>query len=263
MTKTVMITGASRGIGEAAARIFAAQGWLVAATARRPETLGNWAHAPNVAAIRLDVTDVVSVRQAVGEIESRLGPVDVLVNNAGAGLGGAVEGVTREELSELFDLNFFGLISTIQAVLPGMREKSSGVIINVSSAAGRVGLPFLAPYCASKYAVEGLTEAMAYELAPFGVQVKLIEPGGVKTSFEHKWAESAAYERGAAATRARYVAGSKKAMGPEGVAKAIYLAATDGKSRLRYTANGAGPLMALNRFLPAATWRALVQSSFG
>ncbi len=186
--------------------------------------------------------------------------MDVLVNNAGAGLGGAIETVTREELSALFDLNLFGLVAAIQAVLPAMRGRSSGVIVNISSVVGRVGLPFLAPYCASKHAVEGLTEAMAYELAPFGIRAKLVEPGGVKTSFTQVWAESPAYSRSAIA-RDRYSAGGLKAAGPDGVAETVFLAATDGKPRLRYTANGAGMLLALNRLLPQAAWRALMRRS--
>ncbi len=247
MKKTVLVTGASRGIGETTTRLFASRGWNVAATARNPNQLGAWTQASNVAAIRLDVTDGESIRTAMEETEGRLGPVDVLVNNAGAGLGGAVEGATREELMKLFDLNFFGLIATTQAALPSMRRRSSGVIVNVSSAAGRAGLPFLACYCASKHAVEGLTEAMSYELAPFGIRAKLIEAGGVKTSFKQEWTQSSAYEPVATMVRERYSAGAQKAAGPEGVAQVIFEAATDRRPRLRYAANGAGSFLRLNR----------------
>jgi NAD(P)-dependent dehydrogenase (short-subunit alcohol dehydrogenase family) len=262
MTKIVLVTGASRGIGEVTAQLFADRGWQVAATARNRESLGTWTQAPNVAAIRLDVTDSESIRLAVEETERRFGSVDVLVNNAGVGLGGAVESVTRDELTKLFDLNLFGLIATTQAVLPSMRKRLSGVIVNVSSAAGRIGLPFLAPYCASKYAVEGLTEAMSYELAPFGIQAKLVEPGGVKTSFTQTWADSSAYDPVAAMVHDRYTIGGQKAAGPEGVAEAIFRAATDGQPRLRYAANGAGAFLSLNRWLPESAWRGLIKSAF-
>ena len=260
--KTVLVTGASSGIGEVTARLFASQGWHVAATARNLDKFGAWTQASNVAAIRLDVTNGESIQMAVEETERRFGPVEVLVNNAGAGLGGAVEGVTRDELIKLFDLNLFGLIATTQAVLPSMRRRSSGIVINVSSAAGRAGLPFLAPYCASKHAVEGLTEAMSYELTPFGIRVKLIESGGVKTSFTHEWTQSSAYEPAATMIRDRYSAGVRKAAGPEGVAKVIFQAATDGELRLRYSANGAGSFLQLNRWLPEGAWRGLIKRTF-
>jgi len=258
MTRTVIVTGSARGIGEATARLFAIKGWQVAATARDPSAIGAWAQAPNVAAMQMDVTDSESIRKAVEETKRRFGTVDVLVNNAGTGLAGPVEGVTKEEFTSLFDLNLLGPVAVTQAVLPVMRQQASGVIVNVSSAVGRVGLPFLAPYCASKYALEGLSEAMAFELAPFGVRVKLIEPGGVKTGFEHRWTESPPYAKAASAARDRYSAGSRKAAGPEAVAEAIFRAATDDKPRLRYTANGAGWILALNRLLPQAAWRILV-----
>ncbi len=262
MMKTVLVTGASRGIGEATARLFADRGWQVAAAARNPEVIASGIQGSNVAAIRLDVTDTASIQLAVDETERRFAPVDVLVNNAGTGLGGAVEGVTRAELMRLFDLNLFGLIAMTQAVLPLMRKRGSGVIVNVSSAAGRVGLPFLAPYCASKYAVEGLTEAMSYELAPFGIRTKLIEPGGVKTSFTHPWTQSAPYNPEAARVHDQYSNGMEKAAGPEGVAEAIFRAATDGQSRLRYPVNGAGAFLNLNQWLPEGAWRRLINRTF-
>jgi len=261
MAKTVLVTGASRGVGEATARLFADKGWQVAATARNPAQIGAWTQASNVAAVRLDVTDSESIRLAVEAIEQRFGGIDVLVNNAGAGLGGPLESATYDDLVKLFDLNLFGLISTMQAVLPSMRRRSSGVIINVSSAAGRVGFPFLAPYCASKFAVEGLTEAMSYELAPFGIRAKLVAPGGIRTSFTHPWIQNAAYEPSSTVVHDRYSSGMQKSAGPEGVADAIYRASTDGRSRLRYTANGARELLTLRRLLPDGVWRRLIKTS--
>ncbi len=192
---------------------------------------------------------------------NRFGGIDVLVNNAGGGLGGPVEGVLKSELQTLFDLNLFGVVAVTQAVLPLMRKQGSGVVVNVSLAAGRVGLPFLAPYCASKFALEGLTEAMVYEVAPFGIRMKLVEPGDVRTGFSHSWTESPAYRGASDNAQRRYAAGGKMAATADGVAHAIFRAATDGKSRLRHTANGAGTLLALNRMMPEANWRGLMRRS--
>lgn len=261
MTKTVLITGTSSGVGEAVGRLFAARGWNVAATARNPGSVGDWSRAANVAALRLDVTDPESIRQAVVETERRFGPVDVLVNNAGGGLGGPVEGASLEQFSRLFDQNVFGVVSVMQAVLPTMRERRQGVIVNVSSLSGRVGLPYLAPYCASKYALEGLTEAMTFELQPFGIRLKLIELGGVKTDFSHEWAQSAAFDPVSSLVQQRMEVGAKASAGPEGPAQAIYKAATDGSARLRYTANGAGMLLGMNRYLPTGAWRRLIHNA--
>jgi short-subunit dehydrogenase len=143
-----------------------------------------------------------------------------------------------------------------------MRSRRSGVIVNVSSITGRLGIPFLAPYVASKHALEGLSEAMAYELRPFGVRVKLIEAGGVRTSFSHEWSVSPDYEPTSSKVRARMKAGAQKAAGPEGVAAVIYQAATDSAQRLRYPANGAGQLLRLRRLLPETVMRNLIARAF-
>lgn len=261
MAKTVLVTGTSSGVGEATARLFAERGWNVAATARDPASVGDWSRAANVEALRLDVTDIDSIRLAVAETERRFGPIDVLVNNAGGGLGGPVEGASLEQFTRLFHQNVFGVVSVMQAVLPTMRQRRQGVIVNVSSLSGRVGLPFLAPYCASKYALEGLTEAMTYELEPFGIRLKLIELGGVKTDFSHEWIQSEAFDPVSSLVQQRMEVGAKGSAGPEGPAEVIYKAATDGGSRLRYTANGAGMLLRMNRYLPVGAWRRLIRNA--
>ncbi len=261
MAKTVLVTGTSSGVGEATARLFAARGWNVAATARDPAALGDWAKDAGVEGLRLDVTDPNSIRLAVAEAERRFGPIDVLVNNAGGGLGGPVEGASLEQFGRLFDQNVFGVVSVIQAVLPTMRRRRQGVIVNVSSLAGRVGLPFLAPYCASKYALEGLTEAMTFELEPFGIRLKLIELGGVRTEFAHEWTQSAAFDAASGMVQRRMELGGKNSAGPEAPAEAIYKAATDGSARLRYDANGARMLLRMNRLLPASAVRRLIRNA--
>jgi NAD(P)-dependent dehydrogenase (short-subunit alcohol dehydrogenase family) len=133
--------------------------------------------------VQLDVTDDNSVKRAVEQILKGKGRIDLLVNNAGYGLGGAFEDSSMEEIKAQYETNVFGLIRTIQAVLPAMRKQKSGTIVNISSGAGRLGYPGAAPYVSSKHAIEGLSESIAYELEPFGIRVIVVEPGVVKTEF--------------------------------------------------------------------------------
>ncbi|MEI9999336.1 MAG: SDR family NAD(P)-dependent oxidoreductase [Verrucomicrobiota bacterium] len=143
--KTVLITGTSSGIGEAAAQHFLKQGWRVGATARRPEKLGAWSRTEQVVPLPLDVTEPDSVRSAVGDALRLMGRIDVLVNNAGVGSAGPLEAITVEEIERHFQTNLFGAIRMIQEVLPIFRKQKDGVIVNVSSIAGRFGIPFLSP----------------------------------------------------------------------------------------------------------------------
>jgi len=262
MGKTVLITGASSGIGEATARLFGRHGWNVVASARSVEGLGAWANQPNVAKLTMDVTDEANVREAVADAAVRFGGLDALVNNAGAGLAGAFEAIPDADLRAVFDVNLFGAANTIRAVIPHMRARKTGVIVNVTSITGRVGLPFMAPYDATKFALEGLSESLSYELGAVGIRVKLVEPGGVRTRFTHKWFRHDAYSPVLDGLIDKMTAGAATAKGPEGVAQAIYRAATESSDRLRYTANGSGPLIALNRVLPASVWRRLIKSNF-
>jgi NAD(P)-dependent dehydrogenase (short-subunit alcohol dehydrogenase family) len=150
----------------------------------------------------------------------------------------------------------------MRAVIPHLRARGSGVIVNVTSITGRVGLPFMAPYDSTKFALEGLSESLSYELSTMGIRVKLVEPGGVRTTFSHKWIRNALYNPALDSLIDRMAAGITKAKGPEGVAQTIFRAASDPSARLRYTANGSGPLILLNRLLPASVWRSMVASSF-
>ena len=183
MKKTVLITGASSGFGKVAAKLFHTKGWNVIATMRSPEKETELATLSNVFISKLDVTDKLSIQNAVKEGIDKFGNIDVLVNNAGYGALGAFEAATEEQVREQFDVNFFGLIEVTKAVLPGMRQQRSGVIINVSSVGGRITFPFSSLYHATKFAVEGLTESMQYELNPLGIRLKIVEPGGYKTEF--------------------------------------------------------------------------------
>jgi short-subunit dehydrogenase len=171
-----LITGCSTGIGRATAVELTKRGFEVVATARKPATLDELDVAAKLA---LDVDSDESVAAAV----AAAGPIDVLVNNAGFGVIGPVESVPLAEIKRMFETNVFGVIRMIQAVLPQMRERGSGTIVNVSSLAGRVAPPFDAFYSATKFGVEGLSEALHYEVGHFGIRVVLIEPGMFETSF--------------------------------------------------------------------------------
>jgi len=259
--KTVLITGASSGVGEATARLFARDGWNVVASARAVERIGDWADQPNIARLAMDVTDEAGVQAAVASAAERFGGLDALVNNAGAGLAGAFESIDEDDLKAVFDVNLFGPARTIRAAIPHLRARS-GVIVNVTSITGRVGLPFMAPYDSTKFALEGLSESLSYELGLTGIRVKLVEPGGIKTAFSHKWVRNPLYNPALDALIGKMEAGGATAKGPEGVAQTILRAANDRSARLRYTANGSGPLILLNRLLPPSVWRAMVASSF-
>ncbi len=162
----ILITGCSSGIGRATAIEAAARGHRVFATARNPETLRDLESRGQIRTLALDVTDAASIRDAVAAVLAEAGHLDALVNNAGYGQYGAAEDVTAEEWRRQFDVNLFGAIEVARAVLPAMREKRRGTIVNVSSVAGKIAIPFAAPYCASKHALEAFSDALRVEVAP-------------------------------------------------------------------------------------------------
>ncbi len=183
----VLVTGASSGIGKACAELLAARGCRVYGTSRRaPRAVaeaGTSEAAPLLRMIPLDVTSDASVEAAVGIVLAREGRIDAVVNNAGFGIAGAAERTTIEEAREQFETNFFGTVRVCLAVLPVMRQQGRGRIVNISSIAGQVAVPFQAFYSASKFAIEGFSEALRAEVAPFGVRVVLVEPGDFRTGF--------------------------------------------------------------------------------
>jgi NAD(P)-dependent dehydrogenase (short-subunit alcohol dehydrogenase family) len=182
MGKSVLITGCSAGgIGAATARALAAKGYDVFATVRSTSKAGDLASTKNVTVLELDVRDDASVEAAV----SAAGDVDVLVNNAGFEVWGAVEEMTVDDIKDQFETNVYGPLRLITAVAPGMRNRGSGVIVNVSSVAGRVGAPLNGLYASSKWALEALSESLKYEIGHFGVRVHIVEPGGVETPFSN------------------------------------------------------------------------------
>ncbi len=185
MGQTWFITGASSGFGAAFARYALAQGHSVAVTARSMDRLqAIVAIAPNrVLARQMDVTDPYQVKDAVKAAEERFGGIDVLINNAGYGVVGAVEETSEAELRALMETNFFGAVAVTQAALPMMRKRRSGTIVMMSSMGGQMSFAGFGPYSASKFAMEGLTEALAQEIAPFGLTAMIVEPGAFRTGF--------------------------------------------------------------------------------
>jgi NAD(P)-dependent dehydrogenase (short-subunit alcohol dehydrogenase family) len=183
-----VVTGSSTGIGYETSLILARNGFLTYATMRnlnKSENIKLVATKENlpIQIKQLDVTDDVSVTNAIQAISSEAGRIDVLVNNAGYGLNGAFEDLAMDEIKAQYETNVFGLIRTTQAVLPTMRKQKSGTIVNISSGAGRFGLPGASAYVSTKFAVEGLSESMSYELEPFGIKVVIVEPGVIRTNF--------------------------------------------------------------------------------
>ncbi|HEY4171532.1 MAG TPA: oxidoreductase [Rhodopila sp.] len=182
---TWMITGCSTGLGRELARSVLGRGWNAVVTARDPAAVADIVagYADTGLAVRLDVTDGVQIADTMRQAEARFGGIDVLVNNAGYGYRGAVEEASEAEIRALFDTNFFGLVAVTQAVLPGMRANGRGYIINISSVGGRMAAPGSGFYSASKFAVEGMSDALRKELRPLGIGVMVVEPSGFRTDF--------------------------------------------------------------------------------
>jgi NAD(P)-dependent dehydrogenase (short-subunit alcohol dehydrogenase family) len=256
---SVLITGASSGIGAAAARELRTAGFRVFGTSRDPERLGP--EAPEIHWIRLDVRDEGSVAAGVREVLLACDSLDALVCNAGYGIFGSVEETSLARARAQFDTNFFGLLATLRAVLPHLRERRRGRVLIVGSLAGRCPIPFQAHYSASKAATDALALALYNELRPLGVHVGLIEPGDIDTAFNDAtdWsaAEGSAYGERIAACRRVIEASLPKAPGPERVARVIRRALTARRPRARYPVGpDALPVVLGRRLLPdrASLW---------
>ena len=182
MSKTVLITGSSSGFGKLAAKTFAANGWTVVATMRNPDKETELTGIEGIHVTRLDVTDETSIKTAVTHSMSRFGPIDVLVNNAGYGGHALFEQADMDAIRQMYETNLFGPMNMMRAVLPEMRKKGAGVIINVSSMAGLFGLPGNGIYSSTKFALNGLSEAMAQDYAALDIRVHIVEPGAYPTT---------------------------------------------------------------------------------
>jgi NAD(P)-dependent dehydrogenase (short-subunit alcohol dehydrogenase family) len=246
MTRTVLITGASSGFGKSAAQLFSRQGWNVVATMREPAAGAALARLDNVLVTKLDVQDCESIDKAIAAGIQRFGRVDVLVNNAGFSLFGVFESIPRTKIQEQFDVNVFGAMDVTRAILPHFRQNKAGVIVNISSGAGVFGLPMISLYNASKFALEGFSESLSYELLSQNIIVKIVEPGGVlSTEFGRRTAAEASQMPAAPTDYNVFIAATHKVFdglraarlaSSEDVAKVIVEAAGDGSDRLRYVA---------------------------
>jgi NAD(P)-dependent dehydrogenase (short-subunit alcohol dehydrogenase family) len=188
--KVVMVTGSSSGIGFETSLLLAKKGFVTYATMRNLAKSNKIIELKQkeklpLEVLKLDVTDDKSVKDAIGKVANEQGRIDVLVNNAGYGLVGPLEELSIEEFKEQFETNVFGVIRVTQLVLPIMRKQRNGTIVNISSIAGRIGFPLTPAYVSSKFALEGLSESVSYELEQFGIKVILVEPGVIKTNFDN------------------------------------------------------------------------------
>jgi NAD(P)-dependent dehydrogenase (short-subunit alcohol dehydrogenase family) len=240
--KTVLVTGASKGIGKATAEYFAAKGWHVYAAVR--EMRGVHFNDPAIQVVQMDVDSIGSIHRAFHLLKNKL---DVVVNNAGFGLYGPFDSYTDSELEKQFSTNVLGVLRVTKAALPLLHKDAT--VVNISSVAGRVGLPYYSAYSASKFAVEGLSEALYYELAERHVRVKVVEPSTVKTDFfdPKKTAEHGLGKRLFALYSKAFRTGDE----PETIAALIYSAATDGKDQLYYRPSKARRLLLAKKLLPA------------
>ncbi|MBF9224311.1 SDR family oxidoreductase [Hymenobacter ruricola] len=271
MPQTVFITGTSTGIGAAAVRLFAQHGWQVAATMRNPAD-AKFDDLPNVRVYALDVTDAAAAPRAIQQAHADFGSLDVLINNAGYGLVGPFESATDAQIQQQFATNMFGVFAVTRAALPILRAQQSGVIINITSVGGRTGFPMNSLYHATKFGLDGFSESLWYELAPFGIRVKVVAPGGVATDFATRSLQMTIdpandAEPYAAQVRSVLAAFNERggaASSPELIAEVIFGAATDGTSQLRYIAGeDAKSLLGAKSQMSEADFMAMIQKSFG
>ncbi|MET9273984.1 oxidoreductase [Kribbella sp. NPDC003557] len=271
-TPTALVTGASSGIGEATALELAQAGYTVYAAARRVERMAHLTSS-GIRPIPMDVTDDASMQAGVEKILAETGRLDVLVNNAGYGSYGALEDVPLDEARYQFEVNVFGAARLIQLVLPQLRAQRSGTIVNITSMGGRIHTPLGAWYHATKFALEAISDCLRLELKPFGIDVVVIEPGGIRT----EWAGIAAGKLRAVSSTGPYAAqgnavadslssesNQRRSSAPELIARTIAKAVRAPKPRTRYAVGfGAKPLIFLREVLPDRTFDAVVRRAIG
>jgi NAD(P)-dependent dehydrogenase (short-subunit alcohol dehydrogenase family) len=235
MTKTIFITGASAGIGKATAKLFAAKGWTVIATMRKPENETELNQLDNVTLLPLDVTNVHQINETTQKALA-LGDIDVVFNNAGYSVLGALEATTDEQIVRQMETNFLGTVRVTKAFIPTFRAKRSGLFINTTSSAGLMAFPVSSMYDASKWALEGWAESLSFELDQFGIGIKNIEPGLVATDMAERsvFPSHPAYDELAGKFFAAIGGPDIKMATSEEIAEVVYEAATDGKDTLRY-----------------------------
>jgi NAD(P)-dependent dehydrogenase (short-subunit alcohol dehydrogenase family) len=266
---TIFITGSSSGLGRATAKLFASKGWNVIASMRDPNKEKELGQISAVTLMSLDVTDPHEIENVAEEVVAS-GGVDVVFNNAGYGLAGALEGLKDDQVLRMVNTNMLGAIRTTKAFIPHFREKRSGLFINTTSIGGLITVPFNSIYHATKWALEGWSESMAFELSQFGIGMKTIEPGGMKTDFFTRSFDTGrhpAYD--ALVNKVMEIITDPKQMAtystPEQIAEVVYEAATDGKDQLRYVAGAdAKAIYAMRLQLGDEAFRkAMAQQFFG
>lgn len=238
-TKTILITGAGQGIGRATVELFSERGWNVAAMVRsepEPFSVGQ----SDIRAFSMDVTEPETVKSGISDAIAAFGRIDVIVNNAGFGRAGIFEEQSDAEIRQHFETNLFGTMAVTRAILPHMRANGAGRIINVSSICGRMTLPLLSAYCSTKWALDGFSEALSFELKSIGLKVKIVEPGVIRTKFVGKTMDIArtpqigTYDEFVENVLPNLKTWEENAPGPDRVARSIWTAATDIWPRLRY-----------------------------
>lgn len=253
MNKTILITGASSGIGKTTAELFQANGWNVVATMRNPDAGADLAALENVLVVGLDVTDSTSIQGAVDAGIAKFGAIDVLLNNAGYGAYGPLENFDMDRIRRQFDTNVIGLLDVTKAVLPHMRGRKSGAIVNISSIGGQMTFPLGSLYHGTKFAVEGISEALHFELEAVGIKVKIIEPGMIATDFAGRsfdFANEPAIEEYQGVVGKFMAAMGNGAFEPSPaslVADVIWTSVTDGTDQLRYRAGADAEMLLSNR----------------
>lgn len=244
MKKTIIITGASSGIGKATAKIFHQKGWNVVATMRNISSNQDLVEDDTLKLVSLDVQDKATIKDAIDKSIKLFGKVDVLFNNAGYGAYGPLEAGSDEEIRRQYNVNFFGVVDCIKAILPHFKSNKDGLIISTTSIGGLMTVPLYSVYNSSKFALEGLSEALWYELKPFGIDVKIIEPGSIKTDFSGRSlgqfdiSNFPEYKQYNQKIQSKFgdPKRDKTKGSPEMVAEIVFTAATDGKDTLRYLA---------------------------
>ncbi len=274
--KVALVTGSSSGMGFATAITMARAGIHTYASMRnlkKSKTIIELASAEKLPlqVLQLDVNDKKSVKEAITKIVTEKERIDVLVNNAGYGLFGSLEDVSIEEMKAQFETNFFGVIRVTQLVLPIMRKQKSGTIVNVSSVGGRIGLPILSAYQSTKFALEGLSESMSYELEPFGIKVVIIEPGAIRSNIMNSsiWAKKAQDPKSPYFSQLQKIKDHFKSMmenessPPEEVAKVILEAITSENPQLRYTVgHDAATLIQARLNMPETQFKKMIVQNF-
>ena len=267
--KTVLITGASSGIGKAAAQRFAERGWNVAATMRNPDKEAALATQPNIRLFRLDVTDNDSVVRCMADVRAAFGRIDAVVNNAGYGADGVFEAMDDRMIRDQFETNVFGLMRVTRAAIGVMREQGGGTIVQVSSMGGRLAFPLYQIYHGTKWAVEGFTESLQFELEPLNIRLRLVEPGAIKTEFYGRSRVAAhghdlpAYAGVVAKCDAVNQGAGAKGEDPMKVGDRIVDAAESRGHQLRWTVGAPAPMLTrLRKLLPDSWWFAVVRMSY-